>query len=1180
MKKPKDQKFLDRYHGLRRLFAGDKLGRSAIWHGTDAAGRSVLIRQWPRQHKQQDEELEDIWRSEIRQLHSLAALPAAGELITRLLSTGKDGEGFYLVLEAGDASPLQTLLDASRRNNMLVSHRMPQVRALLWRNFRRLIEGVELLHSQGTLHRNIDPWSVMTDFSSDPDFRLTGFEWSMRIAKTAEPLKKGSVRPAPRTRATSSFLGDWNDLALLIATVLEIPAAKLADLRLPPSAVTDHTTAAEVRLLRTMLGLIPVDRLDSDELLRQLDAIITTSVADASRKDAQLHLALSLGHNSKLTDKIRAATGRSIDVSDISKQIDFIASDLGDAPLLVCCQPEYGAVNYQLCGGLLNYKIRPWKQPNSTEAETWEFARCEDADTDPPSHLTVRASKAIDLASLDFISRVDARESFPRLRGRTLSWQAELKALEATSAKKTEEQQTYQAIVLLFLIELAYSAADIFPVRVMTDANAAQRGDTFRIHVKSERDEPRQKLSDALKLHSPARRLSQILDSGDLREENAWMLLERGELGETVQMTQWRLVDPERDENAGAFELEGTKPPQIDGSAYLAKAQAGTIVQLKRRLRALVELGRHTELLKMLNDPRGGIDDSQDKLDMKDDEFANLDKSKQKALERIFATVPLFLVQGPPGVGKTYVVSEIVRRRLEDEATSRFLLTAQSNAAIDHLMDEIRPLFRNSDNPPMIVRARSIEDDRKAQGVETEHVAAKIVKELAASPLVKEGTPTVQERVQALALEYGGQQGNGKAKKRARTSSDKRAIESMILRSANLVFATTNSAAVETLILDRGLFDWTIVEEAGKATGSELISPLLLSHRRLMIGDHKQLPPFDSERVEKLLADPEAVKSVLKAGEELISRQLKDALLEELLSDVQQESSDFPAICALALRFLKMFGSFVEEDYAFQEKHSSARPIAQKLLEQHRMHPAIAKIVSECFYEGTLKNYEKKEREFLTSDSPVVLKIGNQRAPISVIDMPYSRKKVEHAAFADAAPNWRNDKEVDAALQVLKELEARPGNDGKKPSLAVLSPYAEQVRRLKTAISAAIDAGELDLSAFAPAVGGSEFVGTVDSFQGDQADCVVISLVRNNEHTNPDKALGFLTKSHRMNVLLSRAKWKMVLIGSREFYEYVLSNGELPDVDLSFFRKFYAAVTETPKESVETITYMSLGELK
>ena len=39
-------------------------------------------------------------------------------------------------------------------------------------------------------------------------------------------------------------------------------------------------------------------------------------------------------------------------------------------------------------------------------------------------------------------------------------------------------------------------------------------------------------------------------------------------------------------------------------------------------------------------------------------------------------------------------------------------------------------------------------------------------------------------------------------------------------------------------------FDWSIMEEAAKASTNDLISPLLLSYKRLLIGDHKQLPPF------------------------------------------------------------------------------------------------------------------------------------------------------------------------------------------------------------------------------------------------------------------------------------------------------------------------------------------------
>ena len=47
-----------------------------------------------------------------------------------------------------------------------------------------------------------------------------------------------------------------------------------------------------------------------------------------------------------------------------------------------------------------------------------------------------------------------------------------------------------------------------------------------------------------------------------------------------------------------------------------------------------------------------------------------------------------------------------------------------------------------------------------------------------------------------------------------------------------------------------------------------------------MIGDHKQLPPYGSDRLEKLLADPNAVKTAVKAAEELISKQLRDPGME------------------------------------------------------------------------------------------------------------------------------------------------------------------------------------------------------------------------------------------------------------------------------------------------------------
>ena len=118
------------------------------------------------------------------------------------------------------------------------------------------------------------------------------------------------------------------------------------------------------------------------------------------------------------------------------------------------------------------------------------------------------------------------------------------------------------------------------------------------------------------------------------------------------------------------FKFEGSAPPQHRTAAFIAPAgMVGRIVQFKRRLKALTALRQHAELLRMLTNPRLRIDDSQDPLDESNEAFKDLDLSKQNALRDILATVPLFLLQGPPGVGKTYLVGEVVRRRFADEPT-------------------------------------------------------------------------------------------------------------------------------------------------------------------------------------------------------------------------------------------------------------------------------------------------------------------------------------------------------------------------------------------------------------------------------------------------------------------------------------------------------------------------------
>ena len=381
----------------------------------------------------------------------------------------------------------------------------------------------------------------------------------------------------------------------------------------------------------------------------------------------------------------------------------------------------------------------------------------------------------------------------------------------------------------------------------------------------------------------------------------------------------------------------------------------------------------------------------------------------------------------------------------------------------------------------------------------------------------------------------------------------------MILRAANVVFATTNSAAIEHLIEERGFFDWTIVEEAGKATGPELLSPLLLSHRRLMIGDHKQLPPYGADRMARLLADPTAVKAAVRASEGMIARQLKDPGMEEIFDEVESDDIDYAQLCSEALTTLGLFETLVETEIAWQDNHPTQRPIARQLTEQHRMHPAIATIVSDCFYNGSLKTNARRAIEYRTQDPPFrsVAPATLPETPIVFIDMPYSRERYGYKG-CDSPPAWSNSDEVEAVVRALGLL--RPQGSG-RPTLAVLSPYKQQVKRLDKEIDRHAGGALSHLGGFARAVGGDDFCGTVDSFQGDQADLVLVSLVRNNWHTIPAKALGFLRDDRRMNVLLSRARWRLIVVGSLRFFENIIAlSKQLPDADIGFLERFMKAL--------------------
>jgi len=132
---------------------------------------------------------------------------------------------------------------------------------------------------------------------------------------------------------------------------------------------------------------------------------------------------------------------------------------------------------------------------------------------------------------------------------------------------------------------------------------------------------------------------------------------------------------------------------------------------------------------------------------------------------------------------------------------------------------------------------------------------------------------------------------------------------------------------------------------------------------------------------------------------------------------------------------------------------------------------------------------------------------------------------------------YTSEAEIEAISALLETLRVESRDS---LSLAILSPYRKQVQKINRRFE---KTGLPDWVKPRDTRGLSEikgFAGTVDSFQGNQADVVVVSLVRNNMAA-PGSGLGFLRESRRMNVLFSRAERLLVLVGSWEFFEKQLA---------------------------------------
>ncbi|ABC83980.1 AAA domain-containing protein [Anaeromyxobacter dehalogenans] len=184
------------------------------------------------------------------------------------------------------------------------------------------------------------------------------------------------------------------------------------------------------------------------------------------------------------------------------------------------------------------------------------------------------------------------------------------------------------------------------------------------------------------------------------------------------------------------------------------------------------------------------------------------------------------------------------------------------------------------------------------------------------------------------------------------------------------------------------------------------------------------------------------------------------------------------------------------------------------LAEQHRMNARIMAFPSEALYGGALRAH------------PAAAGRAIDDAPLELVDTSGRGFEEETPEGSDSK---QNAGEAELAASEVRRLLAA----GLAPAdVAVISPYDAQVQRLRQLLADELEAGlEVD---------------TVDGFQGREKEAVVVSLVRSNEAGE----VGFLADVRRMNVALTRARAKLVVVGDgstvsrHPFYRSFLEHAE------------------------------------
>ncbi|MFG2333360.1 AAA domain-containing protein [Streptomyces sp. NPDC048604] len=542
--------------------------------------------------------------------------------------------------------------------------------------------------------------------------------------------------------------------------------------------------------------------------------------------------------------------------------------------------------------------------------------------------------------------------------------------------------------------------------------------------------------------------------------------------------------------DSGSIEVSRIGGGKIPASGWLRPStDAGSEIQLGRQARARHALGNLPGLIRALREPLS-IDLGRGRYNDADD--GNLEGNAPSVIRDMLSLHPFYALQGPPGTGKTTVATHAVSRYLTMEKGARVLVSAQSNFALDNLGIRLAEELADGIGKGQILLLREMSEARGIDKVDErlhKHTLPELTRAVVRDITQKLGRTTVtggsaaKRNEDALAQQWLQQ-----------VETNQVEISDRIKAGANIVLATCSMAATvtDTVRDPSDLFDWVLLEEAAKAWPTEVVVPLVLGVRWTLIGDHRQLGPHREGDLRAFLT------SLAGHGDPDVKR--------------HHEARN---------SYLKVLGLFGQLFRTERDRPAQSRQIPPlgSLEKQFRMHRDIAEPASRAFYpkEPAVQDHELGlPVSFLTTHDSAN-ELHDVSSPAFLAERPLVWLDTTGVARCGDEGYWTNEGEVDLVDRLvtgMKPAPSDPSDPDARRSLAVLTPYAAQAALLK-------QRGSL-----------RGRVHTVHSFQGREAQRVVVSLVRSTVRGNMLQSVGHVGQAEVINVLMSRARRLLVMVGS------------------------------------------------